>query len=116
MVALRPSPGSHPDSGEPCWFNQIHAHHRTFYQNCHPDFEGRGEADGPWPVHTKYGDGTEIADEDLARIRQAVYECSVAVPLQRGLLMCVNNYYALHGRMGYEPGTPRQTMVGIVYE
>ena len=112
---VMPAMALHPNSGEPCWFNQIHAHHRTFYQDCHPDFEGADEA-GPWPVHTKFGDGTEIHDDDIARIREAVWATSVAVPLQRGMVMVVDNYLALHGRMGYEPGSPRQTMVGIIYE
>jgi hypothetical protein len=50
---------------------QIHAHHRTFYEDCHPDFDDK-DLGTPWPVHTKYGDGTEIPDDDIARIRKAV--------------------------------------------
>jgi len=108
----------HPDEAdkegaEVRWFNQIHAHHRTFYQDCHPDFESK--VDGPWPVHTKYGDGTEIEAEVLATVREAVWAASVAVPMELGCLMCVDNYRALHGRLGFVPGTPRQSLVSIIY-
>ena len=72
------------------------AHHRTFYQDCHPDFEGADPA-GPWPVDCKYGDGSVIEDETLSKIRQVVYESSVAVPMTLGCLMVVDNYAALHG-------------------
>lgn len=111
MPAISP----HPETHEPCWFNQIHAHHRTFYEDCHPDFEEK-DPSTPWPVHTKYGDGTEIPDDDVAAIRKAVWDNSVAVPLKKGMLLCVDNYRALHGRMGYTPGTPRQSLVSIIYE
>jgi hypothetical protein len=116
IVRTDPAIAPHPETGEDCWFNQVHAHHRTFYQDCHPDFEGRGEDSGPWPVHTKYGDGSEIADDDIALIREAVWKNTVGVPLKKGLLMVVDNYRALHGRMSYAAGTPRQSLVSIIYE
>ena len=115
IVRTDPAVSPHPDTGETCWFNQVHAHHRTFYMDCHPDFEGR-DVDSNWPVHTKYGDGSEIADDDIARIREVVWNNTVAVPLTKGLLMCVDNYRALHGRMSFTPGTPRQSLVSIIYE
>jgi hypothetical protein len=109
-----PAVVDHPDTGERVWFNQIHAHHRTFYQDCHPDFENTPE-EGPWPVDTKYGDGSEIEPETLAAIREHVWKASVAVPMTSGCLMVVDNYGALHGRMGFTPGTPRQSLVSIIY-
>ena len=113
-----PAMAPHPDTGELLWFNQIHAHHRTFYQNCHPDFEAASASgeDQPWPVHTKFGDGTELSVDELANLRQAAWAASVSVPLRKGLLMVVDNYRALHGRLGYTPGTPRQTLVSIIYQ
>jgi len=124
-----PALAEHPNEpgGKARWFNQIHAHHRTFYQDCHPDFEaksaaaaaaaasGAAPAAEPWPVHTKYGDGSEIEAETLAAIRAAVWTSSVSVPMTKGLLLCVDNYRALHGRLGFTPGTPRQSLVSIIY-
>jgi hypothetical protein len=111
LPALVPHPDE-PD-GPLLWFNQIHAHHRTFYQDCHPDFEGQTK--GPWPVDTKYGDGSEIEDETISYIREAVWAASVSVPMKLGNLVVVDNYRALHGRLGFEPGTPRQSLVSIIY-
>ena len=99
LPALQALPDG-PDAGEAAWFNQIHAHHATFYKDCHPDFETRPDPSAPWPVHTLYGDGTEIEEEVLATIRRVVWEASVAVPMQKSCLMVVDNYRALHGRMG----------------
>ena len=45
----------------------------------------------PWPVHTLYGDGTEIEEEVLATIRRVVWEASAAVPMQKSCLMVVDN-------------------------
>jgi hypothetical protein len=115
-----PALAAHPDElaalGDQAplrWFNQIQAHHRTFYQDCHPDFEQ--QTTGPWPVHTKYGDGTEIEEEVLAEIRRCAWEASVAVPMTKGALLCVDNYRALHGRISFKPGTPRRSLVSIIY-
>lgn len=115
LPALAPHPDDTSETPVPLWFNQIHAHHKTFYKDCHPDFEGKVDADGPWPVHTKYGDGSEIEPEVLSEIRRAVWAASVAVPMTKGALLCVDNYRALHGRISFKPDTPRQSLVSIIY-
>lgn len=54
----------------------------SLFKDCHPDFEGQTE--GPWPVHTKYGDGTEIEDETISAIRNvSLYK----IMFERQLLM-----------------------------
>jgi hypothetical protein len=49
----------HPVTGERCWFNQIHAHHKTFYTN-HPFFRGRARAGwalaSPLHLRRRHGD------------------------------------------------------------
>jgi len=115
LPARAPHPDDTSETPTPRWFNQIHAHHKTFYKDCHPDFEGKVDADGPWPVHTKYGDGSEIEPEVLSEIRRAVWAASVAVPMTKGTLLCVDNYRALHGRISFKPDTPRQSLVSIIY-
>ena len=42
-------------------------------------------------------------------------QSSVAVPMTKGALLVVDNYLALHGRLGFKPGTPRQSLVSILY-
>jgi hypothetical protein len=68
----------HPITGERCWFNQIHAQHKTFYFD-HPKFKGKLDPSSDrWPVHTVYGDGTEIEEEVIDHIR-AVRKKSIEI-------------------------------------
>ncbi|KAK3267879.1 hypothetical protein CYMTET_23589 [Cymbomonas tetramitiformis] len=110
-----PAVAEHPQTGEVLWFNQIHAHHATFYKDAHPEFMDHDES-VPYPVHTKYGNGEEIEEETLNHIREVVWANTVAVPLRLGDLLIVDNYAALHGRMGFSLDSPRQTFVSILYE
>ncbi|KAK3238423.1 hypothetical protein CYMTET_51565 [Cymbomonas tetramitiformis] len=110
-----PCVAEHPQTGEVLWFNQIQTHHATFYKDAHPDFVDHDESI-PWPVHTKYGNGEEIEEDTLNHIREVVWANTVAVPLRLGDLLVVDNYAALHGRMGFSLESPRQTFVSILYE
>ncbi|KAF4677131.1 hypothetical protein FOL47_003319 [Perkinsus chesapeaki] len=56
----------HPVTGERCWFNQIHAQHKSFYYS-HPRFRDMPRDSNRFPVNTTYGDGTEIEPERLSR-------------------------------------------------
>ena len=136
-----PAVVDHPHTGERVWFNQIQAHHNTFYKDCHPHFSDEDDASvGHWPVHTKYGDGTEIETETLEHIRgkhpnlsleifvprffcniplhvsDVTWNNTVAVHCKKGCLLVLDNYLTMHGRMGYTPDTPRKTFVSITYE
>jgi len=105
----------HPITGERVWFNQIAAHHKTFYTN-HPNFLNNPVEDSRWPVHSTYGDGTELEPEVLAHIRQVVWKNTVVVAGQPGDLLVVDNYLAKHGRMGFPEGTERKVFVVAVFE
>jgi len=100
----------HPLTGELCWYNQVHAHHKTFYTN-HPFFVDNPVADGRWPVHCTYGDGTEIEPEVLAHLRQTVWANTVTCAPQPGDVFIVDNYLTLHGRMGFPEGVERKVFV-----
>lgn len=114
-----PAVKPHPKTNEPTWFNQLHAHHYTFYQ-AHPRYEsdiGASPKDFErWPVRSRYGDGTEIEDEVLAHVRQVVWENCVAVPMQSGDLLVCDNFLAKHGRMGYPSTEKRKVAVSVTYE
>jgi len=105
----------HPKSGEMCWFNQIQAHHKTFYK-AHPQFTDMSLDSDRWPVHVTYGDGTEIETEVLEHLRQLTYGNAVAVRPLPGSLLVVDNYLAMHGRFGFAPEDKRQVAVGLAYE
>eukprot|EP01063_Lacrimia_lanifica_P024505 TRINITY_DN323_c0_g2_i1.p1 TRINITY_DN323_c0_g2~~TRINITY_DN323_c0_g2_i1.p1 ORF type:complete len:390 (+),score=160.12 TRINITY_DN323_c0_g2_i1:59-1228(+) len=101
-----PAIRSHPKTGERVWFNQIHAHHKTFY-TCHPSFVPHKTVTDEkkhWPVHCTYGDGTEIEKDVLDHIRQTVWKNCRGVTPQPGDLLIVDNWAALHGRISFPEG------------
>merc|ERR1739841_108734 len=92
--AVRP----HPKTGEPCWFNQLHAHHYTFYK-AHPKYYMEDEkAFDRWPVNSRYGDGATIPMDVLDHVRETVWRNTVALPMRKGDLLIADNYLAKHGR------------------
>jgi hypothetical protein len=111
----------HPKTGEKVWFNQVHAHHWTFYAS-HPRFEGKsaGGADndriGDWPVHVTYGDGATIPEDVIAHIRETVWRNTVSVPLAPGNMLVCDNHLSLHGRMSFPEGDTRKVFVSAAYE
>ena len=55
--------------------------------------------------------GTPIPDETIATIRAILWRSSVAIPLQSGDLVVVDNMLACHGRMSWLPGNPRKMLL-----
>ncbi|KAF4746417.1 hypothetical protein FOZ63_014740, partial [Perkinsus olseni] len=55
----------HPVTGERCWFNQIHAQHKSFYYS-HPKYRDMPRDSDRFPVNTTYGDGSEIEPHVIA--------------------------------------------------
>ncbi len=104
--ALRP----HPGTGEPVWFNQAHVFHlRLFdyladegvgdaadhaerYRTAHADALDRE------PYQCRYGDGGEIPDEVMARVRDAIEAETVTFPWRAGDLLLLDNFRVGHGR------------------
>merc|ERR1719231_18920 len=110
----------HPKTGEKVWFNQVHAHHWTFY-GSHPTFSNKTDCAennriGDWPVHVTYGDGTPIEDDVIAHIRATVWENTVAVPLVAGHMLVCDNHLSLHGRMSYPDDHTRKVFVSATYK
>jgi hypothetical protein len=108
----------HPQTGEMLWFNQIHAHHWTFYES-HPAFD-----DAAWnesrraafPVDVAYGDGSPIDTATINAIREVVWQNTVAVAMQPGDLLVCDNYQAMHGRMSFGDNDVREVFVSAIYE
>lgn len=104
---------AHPVTGEKVFFHQIHPHHKSFYTN-HPYFAENPVHDNRWPVHCAYGDGTEIEPEVIRHLRETTWKHCVTVAPQSGDLLVIDNYLAVHGRMGYEGD--RKVFVVAIYE
>lgn len=112
-----PVTAEHEETGEVTWFNQLHAHHRTFYQG-HPTFAGKelDENFAEWPVDTRYGDGTPIEPEVLEHVREVVWKNTIALDLHHGDIVVADNKLCKHGRMPFTPGSDRKVYVGVCYD
>eukprot|EP00397_Hematodinium_sp_SG-2012_P033390 GEMP01035668.1.p1 GENE.GEMP01035668.1~~GEMP01035668.1.p1 ORF type:complete len:381 (+),score=77.75 GEMP01035668.1:54-1145(+) len=110
-----PTTVEHDETGEATWFNQLHAHHRTFYQG-HPLFEGESDSFNEWPVETRYGDGTPIELEVLARVREVIWKNTIALDLEPGDIVVADNKLCKHGRMPFLEGDKRSIYVSVCYD
>lgn len=53
--------------------------------------------------HTScYGDGSEVEEDVLQHIRAVTWECTIGFQWKTGDLLVVDNYLALHGRLGFK--------------
>lgn len=88
-------------SGAKIWFNQAHLFH---YSNLNEDVVGYlidtyGKEN--LPRNTFYGDGTEIAVEDLDMVRKAYDKVMFKFDWEQGDLLMVDNVAYTHGRESY---------------
>jgi len=101
-----PAVARHPESGEIVWFNQV----ALFYVSAlaaevrQSVTELRAEED--LPRHCFYGDGAQIAADDVGRIRQAYDESTRLFDWRVGDLLLLDNMLMAHGRHPYR-GTRR---------
>jgi len=101
-----PAVWQHPRTSEPIWFNGVHTNHRSYYvEAAHID-----TSEGS-PMDTTYADGSAIPESTIGAVRKAYWENSVAVRLQSGDLVVVDNYLASHGRMSWVPPNPRKVLL-----
>jgi alpha-ketoglutarate-dependent taurine dioxygenase len=102
---------THPDTGEPLWFNQAHLFHvSSLPAPVRIHFEKHfGEQDVP--RNAFYGDGTRIDDAVIAEIRRAYDEETIALPWERGDVLVVDNLKVAHGRLPF--AGPRTVLVAM---
>lgn len=100
----------HPHSPrEQVWFNQIASMHRSYFHS-HPTFPELldvpvpyvGDSAEPYerryPFDTAYGDGSEISEDTIRKLRQAYWNHSVVFQWEEGDLLMLDNMVAAHGR------------------
>lgn len=101
----------HPQTGESVWFNQAHLFHPTaLEEEVREALLGLFGAEG-LPRYACYGDGSPIADKDLAAIRDAYQAEMVDVAWERGDVLLLDNMLIAHGRRPYTP--PRRVLVAM---
>ncbi len=101
----------HPVTGERVFFNQVQLHHPSCLD---PDLREDllmivGE--DRMPRNVLYGDGSRIADTDMAAIGQAYEACAVRFPWQQGDVLMLDNMLAAHARDPYDG--PRRIVVAM---
>lgn len=104
----------HPETGEALWFNQAHLFHVS---SLRPELRQsllEDLTEEELPRNAYYGDGTPIADADLAEIRRAFDEVEVAFPWEEGDLLLLDNMLTAHGRRPFEG--QRKVLVGMAEE
>lgn len=131
LVSTQPITRTHPATGEVAWHN----HSSTFHISAAPGEYARIYRLRPtarnwffWQLgralvalqrwtkkpdelamHCTYEDGSEIADQDMERVRDAVWRHMVIIPWRRGDVVAIDNYAVAHGRLPYQG--PREVAV-----
>lgn len=101
----------HPRSGEWVWFNQAHLFHVSSLQEDVRKALTATVDSADLPRNACFGDGSAIADEDLAAVRAAYAAETVAFPWQAGDILMLDNVLAAHGRRPFTGS--RKVVVGM---
>ena len=101
----------HPVTGEAVWFNQAHLFHASALvpEAREVLIDTVGEENLPRNVY--YGDGSRIADEELAQVRAVLDSHKVVFPWQAGDVMMLDNMLAAHARSPFKG--PRKVLVAM---
>lgn len=115
LINIRPATIEHPQTGEKVWFNSAHNFHDSwsweFRRSGRPLFaflarlierrRRRRLAPEDYPNHCTFADGGEIPVEDIAHIRQTLWDHAVLFDWQPGDVLVLDNLRIAHGRMPY---------------
>lgn len=98
---IRQAVATHPQTGEPVWFNQAQHWHPSCLdvdvrESLHALFK---EED--LPRNCYYGDGAVIEDEVMESICDVYRKLETASPWQRGDVLMLDNMLTAHGRNPY---------------
>lgn len=116
LINERPAVLVHPVTGQKIWFNSAHNFHdswswefrhfglRTlgFISSLAERFRRRRRNPEDFPIHCQYGDGGEIAREDMNHIRQVLWDHAVVYPWERGDIILLDNLRVAHARMPFK--------------
>ena len=91
----------HPETGELLWVNQADHWHPS---GLHGDMRARlakvmDEKD--FPMNVTHGDGSPVAEDDLAVVRSVIRSETVQFPWERGDVLVCDNFLVSHGRRSF---------------
>jgi alpha-ketoglutarate-dependent taurine dioxygenase len=95
---IQDGPGTimHPETGEEVWFNQADGFHITALDDRSRDYFIRNGSN--FRLRSRFGDGGEVPDGYLERIREAVSAETKAHQWQGGDILILDNILTAHGR------------------
>ena len=88
----------HPATQSRVFFNQSHLFHVSSLGNAQAEAVITMFGKDKLPRHARFGDGTEIPDTDLSRIREAFGANSLAFSWKKGDVLILDNMQYAHGR------------------
>jgi alpha-ketoglutarate-dependent taurine dioxygenase len=102
----------HPFTGEQVYFNQAHLFHVTSLGDKGAQSLIKLFGADRLPRHATYGNGEEIAAEDLEHVRAAFRRNEVTFPWQPGDVLLLDNMQVAHGRRPYRG--PRKILASLL--
>lgn len=108
---IRPAYVKHPVTGDELWFNHATFFHVTTLPGQLGKILRSQYEDMDLPNHTFFGDGSPIADEDVATLREVYLTEKVLFPWQDGDVLVIDNMLTSHARESFTP--PRKVMVAM---
>lgn len=102
----------HPINAERVYFNQAHLFHVTSLGPAGAQSLIQLFGADRLPRHATYGDGEEIAPEDLEHVRAAFRRHEVSFPWQPGDVLLLDNMQVAHGRRPFRG--PRRVLAALL--
>jgi alpha-ketoglutarate-dependent taurine dioxygenase len=96
----------HPVTKERVFFNQAHLFHLSSLSDAAAKSMLQVFGPDKLPRQTFFGDGTDIPDEDLNKVRAAFAKSSITFPWKAGDILLLDNMQFAHGRRPFK-GTRR---------
>ena len=109
--AVRPAAICHESTGEWSWFNQAQHWHISCLPAATRESIVTLFREEDYPRHCYYGDGSPIADEDMAVIFDTYSPFEIAFPWQKGDIMLLDNVLVAHARNAFTG--PRKLLVAL---
>ncbi len=92
---------SHPVSGEPTWFCNVHSHSSKLRKSRESLYGAEKFEDGASRINKSdmyYGDDGDLSDEDLKHLDDVTQKNMQYVKMSEGDVVLLDNYKTMHGR------------------
>lgn len=106
----------HPDTKEELWFNHSHLFHPSdLPESTYQVLKKACRNPTEFPKYCLFGDGSEIPEEDLSKVRKVLNSSQILFDWQEGDVLILDNYTMCHGRRHFDPTTKRRILAFLIY-